>query len=113
MADDNPIACKYESFNALIKINDPELLCEVFIDQLAPDHSDELVVDIFERFDEGWQLVTVNGLTSSEFDQQSIALNAIRGAVGLRNFQLEDALKKLVQAAVDIMVSEVSCICPK
>ncbi len=64
------IACKYESFSALVKINDPELLNEVFLKQLAPDHSDELQVEIYEHFDHIWHRVTRNGCTTLEIDKQ-------------------------------------------
>ncbi len=68
MPVDSSIACKYESFNALVKINDPELLLEVFLNQLAPEHPQELQVEIFERFDLEWQKVTVNGCTTWDFE---------------------------------------------
>ena len=68
MPVDTSIACKYESFNALIKINDPELLLEVFLNQLAPEHPQELQVEIFERFELEWQKVTVNGCTTRDFE---------------------------------------------
>jgi len=69
MPVESSIVCKYESFNALIKINDPELLLEVFTHQLAPDHSDELQLEIYERFDEQWQKLIPNGCTTPDFDE--------------------------------------------
>ena len=62
------IACKYESFSALVKINDPELLHQVFLKQLAPDHSDELKVEIYEHFDQQWHRVLCNGCTTLDID---------------------------------------------
>jgi diguanylate cyclase (GGDEF)-like protein len=62
------IACKYESFSALVKINDPELLLEVFYNQLAPDHTQELLIEIYEHFDHEWHKVTRNGCTTLDID---------------------------------------------
>jgi diguanylate cyclase (GGDEF)-like protein len=68
------IACKYESFSALIKINDPELLLDAFLKQLAPEHNDELGVEIYERFDHQWHRTIRNGCTSAELDQHKQAV---------------------------------------
>lgn len=62
------VACKYESFSALVKINDPELLLDVFLNQLAPDHTQELQVEIYECFDREWHRVTRNGCTTLDID---------------------------------------------
>jgi diguanylate cyclase (GGDEF)-like protein len=70
MPADTSIACKYESFNALIKINDPELLLEVFLDQLTPHQTRLHEVEIYERFDQQWQKVIPNGCTTLEFDKE-------------------------------------------
>mgnify|MGYP001095154669 CR=1 FL=1 len=64
------IACKYEAFNALIKINDPELLLEVFLDQLAPHHPQGLHVEIFEQVEGIWHRVTPNGTVTLDMDQE-------------------------------------------
>jgi diguanylate cyclase (GGDEF)-like protein len=73
------IECKYESFNALVKINDPELLLEVFLDQLAPHHTQVHQVEIFERFGTQWRKVIANGCTTLEFDakKRSVLENRI------------------------------------
>ena len=46
--------CKYYSFYALAKINDPELLYEAFQQQIAPGHADEIEIEVFERGDSRW-----------------------------------------------------------
>jgi len=70
MTADVSIACKYESFNALIKINDPELLLEVLMSQLTPDYSGSLQIEIFERKGAEWHKLSVNGYATIEFDEQ-------------------------------------------
>jgi diguanylate cyclase (GGDEF)-like protein len=62
------VTCKYDAFSALVKIHDPELLLDVFLNQLAPDHTKELLVEIFDYIDNRWHKVTVNGCTILEFD---------------------------------------------
>lgn len=64
------IACKYESFSSLIKINDPELLLEMFVKQLTPDHDVELEIEIYERFEHQWHRVARNGCTTLDIDDQ-------------------------------------------
>ncbi len=55
--------CKYKSFNALIRINEPELLHEVFLQQLDPARPPQ--VDLFERSDQGpWRGLNPNGSRS-------------------------------------------------
>jgi diguanylate cyclase (GGDEF)-like protein len=70
MPEATSIACKYESFSALVKINDPELLLDVFLNQLAPDYSQELQVEIYERLNNVWHKVIRNGCTTLEFDAE-------------------------------------------
>ena len=53
--------CNYYSFNALAKINDPELLYDAFQQQLAPGHADKIEVDVFERSDDRWNRLTRSG----------------------------------------------------
>lgn len=50
--------CKYYSFYALAKINDPELLYEAFQQQIAPGHADQVEVAVYERADGHWQQLT-------------------------------------------------------
>ena len=53
-------ACKYKSFNALIRINEPELLYEVFLEQLDAGESPR--VELFERSEGGpWRQLQANG----------------------------------------------------
>ncbi len=62
------IACKYDAFSALVKIHDPELLLDVFINQLTPDQIQDLQVEIFECIDNRWHKITANGCTTLEYD---------------------------------------------
>ncbi len=50
--------CKYYSFYALAKINDPELLYEAFQQQIAAGHADKVKVTVYERADGHWQQLT-------------------------------------------------------
>ena len=43
--------CKYYSFYALAKINDPELLYEAFQQQIAPGHADKIEIEVFQHSD--------------------------------------------------------------
>ena len=53
-------ACKYKSFNTLIRINEPELLYEAFLEQL--DAGKRPRVELFERNDGGaWRQLHPNG----------------------------------------------------
>ncbi len=70
MSAEVSIACKYESFNTLVQINDPELLLEVFLSQLTPDYNGQVDVEIFERKGFEWHKLHINGNTSTEFDEQ-------------------------------------------
>ncbi len=54
-------ACKYESFNTLIKINEPEHLLDTFLSQLAPGHTDTLHLEIYELKDRRWKRVSRYG----------------------------------------------------
>lgn len=53
--------CKYYSFYALAKINDPELLYEAFQQQIAPGHADEIEVEVFEHSENRWNRLTRSG----------------------------------------------------
>ena len=64
------IACKYESFNTLVQINDPELLLEVFLSQLTPDYTGQVEVEIFERRGFEWHKLHIHGNTTTDFDEQ-------------------------------------------
>jgi hypothetical protein len=53
--------CKYYSFYALAKINDPELLYEAFQQQIAPGHADKIEVEVFQHSDKRWSRLTRSG----------------------------------------------------
>ena len=53
--------CKYYSFYALAKINDPELLYEAFQQQIAPGHADKIEIEVFEHSDARWNKLTRSG----------------------------------------------------
>lgn len=55
------VECKYYSFYALAKINDPELLYEAFQQQIAPGHADEIEVEVYEYSDRRWKRLTRSG----------------------------------------------------
>jgi diguanylate cyclase (GGDEF)-like protein len=54
------VECKYYSFYALAKINDPELLYEAFQQQIAPGHAHEIEVEVYEHCDRHWRRLTRN-----------------------------------------------------
>ncbi len=53
--------CKYYSFYALAKINDPELLYEAFQQQIAPGHAKDISIEVFQHSDRQWQRLTRSG----------------------------------------------------
>ncbi len=53
--------CRYYSFYALAKINDPELLYEAFQQQIAPGYADKIEIEVFEHFDKCWNRLTRSG----------------------------------------------------
>ena len=55
------VECKYYSFYALAKINDPELLYEAFQQQIAPGHADKVEVEVFEYADKRWHRLSPSG----------------------------------------------------
>jgi len=55
------VECKYYSFYALAKINDPELLYEAFQQQIAPGHADQVEVEVYENSDRRWSRLTRSG----------------------------------------------------
>lgn len=69
MSPEVSIACKYESFNTLIKINDPELLLEVFMSQLVPDYGEKIQLEIFYRKGFEWEKLLENGYSTADFDE--------------------------------------------
>ncbi|TNF91712.1 MAG: GGDEF domain-containing protein [Gammaproteobacteria bacterium] len=55
------VECKYYSFYALAKINDPELLYEAFQQQIAPGHANDIENEVFEHSDKRWKRLTPSG----------------------------------------------------
>jgi diguanylate cyclase (GGDEF)-like protein len=55
------VECKYYSFYALAKINDPELLYEAFQQQIAPGHASEIEVEVYQYSDQRWNRLTRSG----------------------------------------------------
>ena len=55
------VECRYYSFYALAKINDPELLYDAFQQQIAPGHAHEIEIAIFEHSDKRWSRLTPSG----------------------------------------------------
>lgn len=50
--------CKYQSFTALSKINDTDLLLESFKNNVAPDHQHEIELVIFEKSKKNWSVIS-------------------------------------------------------
>ncbi|MDC1287456.1 GGDEF domain-containing protein [Gammaproteobacteria bacterium] len=66
--------CKYYSFYALAKINDPELLYEAFQQQIAPGHADKIETEVFEHSDQLWKRLTRSGGLDLNIDAQTLAV---------------------------------------
>jgi len=64
------VECKYYSFYALAKINDPELLYEAFQQQIAPGHADQIEVEVFEFSDRNWNRLMPNGALDAEISPE-------------------------------------------
>lgn len=67
------VECKYYSFYALAKINDPELLYEAFQQQIAPGHADQIEVEVYEYSDRRWSRLTPSGALEQKIDPQILA----------------------------------------
>jgi diguanylate cyclase (GGDEF)-like protein len=65
--------CKYYSFYALAKINDPELLYEGFQQQIAPGFADKIEIEVFEHSDKRWNRLTPSGALDQNIPQQILA----------------------------------------
>lgn len=63
-------ACKYQSFTALSKINDIDLLLESFKDNVAPEHQQDIDLIIFEKSKNNWHIIS----TSTTLSETSITL---------------------------------------
>lgn len=68
------VDCKYYSFYALAKINDPELLYEAFQQQIAPGHADEIEIEVFENSDRRWSRLTRSGSLDKNIPQNILDL---------------------------------------
>ncbi len=68
------VECKYYSFYALAKINDPELLYEAFQQQIAPGHADEIEIEVFEHSDRRWNRLTRAGGKDKNIPQDILDL---------------------------------------
>jgi diguanylate cyclase (GGDEF)-like protein len=66
--------CKYYSFYALAKINDPELLYEAFQHQIAPGHADKIEIAIFEHSDKQWKRLTRSGGLDPNIEAGTLAV---------------------------------------
>ena len=64
------VECRYYSFYALAKINDPELLYEALQQQIAPGHADEIEIAVFEHSDGRWQRLTPSGGLEPDVDAE-------------------------------------------
>jgi diguanylate cyclase (GGDEF)-like protein len=65
--------CKYYSFYALAKINDPELLHEAFQQQIAPGHTDKIEIEVFQHSDRRWNRLTRSGALDQNIPEQILA----------------------------------------
>jgi len=75
------VECKYYSFYALAKINDPELLYEAFQQQIAPRHANYIEVEVYEHSDKRWNRLTRSG----GLDQNIPAGNPANPAAKIRH----------------------------
>jgi diguanylate cyclase (GGDEF)-like protein len=76
--------CKYYSFYALAKINDPELLYEAFQQQIAPGYADKIEIEVFEHSDKRWNRLTRSGWLDQKIPEQIVdVLNQRFGAEDL------------------------------
>ena len=66
--------CKYYSFYALAKINDPELLYEAFQQQIAPGHADKIEIEVFEHSDNLWKRLTRSGGLDPNIEAVTLAV---------------------------------------
>ena len=65
--------CKYYSFYALAKINDPEQLHEAFQQQIAPGHTDKIDIEVFQHSDSRWNRLTRSGALDQNIPEQILA----------------------------------------
>jgi diguanylate cyclase (GGDEF)-like protein len=68
------LECKYYSFYALAKINDPELLYEAFRQHIAPGHADKVETEVFEQSDGAWKRLTRSGGLDPRVDSDVLSV---------------------------------------
>jgi diguanylate cyclase (GGDEF)-like protein len=86
--------CKYYSFYALEKINDPELLYEAFQQQIAPGHADKIEVEVFQYSDKRWSRLTRSGGLEQSIPQQVLdTLNEKFGAQDVGSWYYDSAIE--------------------
>ena len=86
--------CKYYSFYALAKINDPELLYEAFQQQIAPGHADKIEVEVFQHSDKRWSRLTRSGGLEQSIPQQVLdTLNENFGAQDVGSWYYDSAIE--------------------
>ena len=68
------VDCRYSSFYALAKINDPELLYEAFQQQIAPGHADKIEIEVFEHSDDQWKQLTRSGGHDNKIDEAVLSV---------------------------------------
>lgn len=50
--------CNYNSFSALAKINDPELLYDALLEHIAEQYTEQLQIEIYEHADNQWGYIS-------------------------------------------------------
>jgi diguanylate cyclase (GGDEF)-like protein len=86
--------CKYYSFYALAKINDPELLYEAFQQQIAPGHADKIEVEVFQHSDKRWSRLTRSGGLEQSIPQQVLdTLNENFGVQDVGSWYYDSAIE--------------------
>lgn len=86
--------CKYYSFYALAKINDPELLYEAFQQQIAPGHADKIEIEVFQHSDKRWSRLTRSGGLEQSIPQQVLdTLNEKFGAQDVGSWYYDSAIE--------------------
>ena len=86
--------CKYYSFYALAKINDPELLYEAFQQQIAPGHADKIQTEVFEHSDKLWKRLTRSGGLDANIETETLAvLNKRFSSVDEGNWYYESEIE--------------------
>ena len=65
--------CKYYSFYALAKINDPELLYDAFQQQIAPGQTESIEIEVYENGDGRWKRLTRSGSQAPVISDEMMA----------------------------------------